>query len=443
MKKLFNFFLILIFLGFLSESVAVAETKVRLNLSDVVELAGQRELGLLLASERIYESIALKRQAYSAFAPQVAADVSYKKQTRDLKSQGIELPGMTDPVVGPFNSFDARIRLNQMLFDAASIERLLTVRDGEAVSRAQYRKAKEDAMALVASFYLEAQIAEEKIELSKAGFQLAAKRLRVTHRAFRHGKTTRSAVYEVKAAFKEVFAFLGQSKIQYIERIEDLKTALGFSVKDEVRLDKIATLSVFKIPTTEDIISSIQNHPDLEVAKKLVRQRESEQRIQWTEYFPKFSFIADFGLNGNKPSDSEETYMLGVQGSMPLFDGGQRFFKKEEFDSKIRQAKLRSEDSERKLASRAVIAAKQTNQSLLILESKNLQLLASSEEKRFAEGKFNRGFASDLELEEALYRYAQAREERNQAVNQYLLSRIAFSHAVGRMEDFIQIQKKA
>lgn len=439
MKRFFH--LVLVF-TFLVSSKSWAEP-VRLSLSEALSLAQGKELGALLAGERVYEAIALKKEAYAAFAPQVNADIFYKKQTRDLKSQGIELPGMTDPVVGPFNSFDARVRLSQILLDAASIERLLTVRDGEAVSKAQYRKAREDAMALVASFYLEAQIALEKIELSKAGAALAGKRLKIVHRAFRQGTANRSAVYRAKAELKESFSFLEQSNIQYEERTEDLKTALGFPAKQEISLNKEETLGAFKIQTTENILTLVQNHPDLDVAKKMVRQRESEQRIQWMDYLPKFSFIADYGLSGSSPSNSEDTYMLGIQGSMPLFDGGQRFFKKDEYGSRVRQAKLKAEDSERGVLSRAVIAAKQTNQNLLFMESKDAKLLASSEEKKFVENKFNSGFASDLELEEASYRHKQSQDERNQAVNQYLLSRIRFAHAVGRMEDFIEKESKA
>src|SRR6185369_15662882 len=86
---------------------AMAGDRVDLSLKRALEMASQRHVSVLMSSERVKQALARQTLARSSLLPTVQGQASEYRQIRNLESQGIEFPGR-DPVVGPFNSFDAR-----------------------------------------------------------------------------------------------------------------------------------------------------------------------------------------------------------------------------------------------------------------------------------------------------------------------------------------------
>lgn len=144
-------------LVFLFSNGAFAQSSRSLTLNDALALARDRNIEMVLAEERVKQAYAKKNQAFSVILPHISMTTYQQRQTRDLGSQGIPLPSNVESQVGPFNSFDLRLRINQMLFDRASIERFFTVEALHRLSQAQVRKAQQDVMALVATLYLDAE----------------------------------------------------------------------------------------------------------------------------------------------------------------------------------------------------------------------------------------------------------------------------------------------
>lgn len=111
---------LLVFFACLASRLCCA-AEISLSLSDAIHQARERSPERVMSQERVRQAVARTYQAYTTLLPQVSAEVSQGRETRNLDSVGISLPGATDPVVGPYNSFGAKIKISQIVFDGAAI----------------------------------------------------------------------------------------------------------------------------------------------------------------------------------------------------------------------------------------------------------------------------------------------------------------------------------
>src|SRR5262245_33239041 len=173
--RAFTAFLILV----IAPPLSRAETgPLRLSLGEALRIAQERHVEVVVAEERVKQAISRISQARSGLLPQLSATASQNRQTRNLIAVGIEIPGV-NPLVGPFNSFDARLGLTQAIFDGAALERLRSARVGKALSLAEAEKTKQDVLALVATLYLEAKRAQESVSLTQSLLKQSEERLRL------------------------------------------------------------------------------------------------------------------------------------------------------------------------------------------------------------------------------------------------------------------------
>jgi len=108
---------------------ATAMAAVHLTLPEALKIASQKHVAVLLAGQDVEQALARISQSRSYLLPDISATASQTRRTEDFRSTGIPIPG--DPHIGPFNSFDARLRITQSIFDPQAIARLNAARQGK------------------------------------------------------------------------------------------------------------------------------------------------------------------------------------------------------------------------------------------------------------------------------------------------------------------------
>ncbi len=118
----------------LAARVAVAQTPapVRLTFSDAVRQAAASAPAVVLAGVRTDQAEARARQTRGALFPGVSATAGWLNRTFNRHSLGIEFP--TTPgqeplpdLIGPFDTWDARLSARQPLLDLSSWARVRAV----------------------------------------------------------------------------------------------------------------------------------------------------------------------------------------------------------------------------------------------------------------------------------------------------------------------------
>ncbi len=413
-----------------------ASGPLRLSLRDALRRAVQRHVNVIIANERIQQAMARLGQARSVLLPQISAGVSETHQTRNLESSGISLPGR-EPLVGPFNAFDARIRLTQVLFDASALERFQAARAGRQLSLAESDKARQDVLALVAVLYLEAARAAEALEVTHAVLDLDEERVRIARLNRDLGTGSSLALDEAQAALDASRHRWSAAVAEATERRLDVAAAVGLSPNEPVVF--VSEPSDHAVPLLSDqtVGAALAGHPDITVARMAVDEQKAERAAERASFLPTASAEADYGVNGRRPDDTEQTYSFGAQVSLPVFDGGLRAARIREASSRVREGEAHLDDAQRQVEAKILEASAAIDAADALVRATDASLGVALSQLILARHRLQTGLGSDLDVLEALTQVAQARNERDEAAAAQQISRVNVAHAMGRMEQLL------
>lgn len=409
-------------------SVAAAEI-ISLSFQDAIRMASEKNVRVLLAHERVGEAIAQLGKASSALFPSAHFDISQSRQTKNLEALGIA-SSASDPVVGPFRVFDARFSAEQMFFDLESIERLRAARSGKKLSALEEKKAKQDAVALVGVFYLKAEQAGEAIHAAEALAKRDRQQFKIAQKRYELGLLPRVEVIKSKARFFESLDRLHAARNEARDRKFDLLTALNLPVDREVKFIKDPR---FKTPEfSEEMLK--EKNMDIQAAEELVRQKKREAAAAWASLFPKVKGIGNVGQSGKTPSDSESTYFIGVQASVPLFEGGRHIFQIKDARHQLKESRILLEDTAEQNQARISRAEDTIHRMRKFIRAKQIQLISFEKELLIAESREKMGLGSALDILEAEAEKALSETQKNEAVASYRAAQIELARALGHVE---------
>jgi outer membrane protein TolC len=149
------------------------------------------------------------------------------------------------------------------------------------------------------------------------------------------------------------------------------------------------------------------------------------------ERWPRIELAADYGVNGQTPSDAIATRQIAVQVTLPLLDGFRREGRIEEQRAQARAADVRQTELERDIAAGVDVA-------LLDLSSAEAQQAIAAERLSLAEqeldqarDRFTIGTAGNIELIDAQVSLLRARDAQIEARFAAAAARVALARAVG------------
>lgn len=147
-----------------------------LNLADAIDLAMQNNLATLLARERKIEARGLEKESLAGLLPNVYGVAYQANLTVNLAALGFQpgtFPGIISPFIGPFNNFDARVRLQQTIFSLSAFRTYQAGRAGVHVAEMQEDLAREQVAIFTALTYLEVLRSERALLAAQADVDLA------------------------------------------------------------------------------------------------------------------------------------------------------------------------------------------------------------------------------------------------------------------------------
>jgi outer membrane protein len=340
-----RFLLILFFLFAACAPLQAADipNPMELGLKDVLLMAKDRNVGVIVANERVRRAVAQIHQSGSEFLPQLSAEASGQRQTTDIRGQGLALGGI-GPKVGPFNSFEAKVKLTQMIFDPSALARLDAARKHKLFSEAELKKARQDAMALTAVLFINARLAAQKIPVTQVILDRDKSKWDVALTKFQQGQGTSDEATFAEAAHAASEHLCRSAESDAEEKRLDLLAALGIPLDTTIIFKENDDPVSLDLVTLLDMDDLLKGHPDIDSANELLNESKAQQLTEKWEYAPKISAFGDYGPQGKgpAPADSSETYSVGAQVSFPILDGGLK-------NSRIRQAESQTKENAAKL----------------------------------------------------------------------------------------------
>jgi outer membrane protein len=418
----------------------------QLSLRRAVELATSPEGSnrIQLAAELAEQAKARATQARAALLPSIDGSVTRENLNRNLAAFGLQLtspiPGFDFPrVVGPFNTFDARVSASQSIFDFSTIRRYQASRFATKAAKSDQANTEEEVGAQVAKAYLAALKAEADVTTAQANVALSKALMEQAESLKTAGTGTGIEVtrQRVQLANDQQRLLVSQNDRRRA-RLQLLK-AMNLRLDTEIELtDQLAYTPVDATVLEQAKAKALEARWDY----KAQLERQDNARLASSavkmERLPSLSTFANYGSIGTAINSALPTREYGVTLRVPIFDGGRREGRRAEGESQFRQERIRTSDLKDQidLDVRLAVDELQSAEDEVKVAAEGLTL--AENELAQARRRVDAGVAISLEITDAQTRLSRARDNQTTALFHHAQARIDLGQATGTLRRFLQ-----
>lgn len=292
----------------------------KLSLAEAIDAALDKSPNIRLFREKIAAARAASRTQLGALLPNVASTGKYNHQTFFLGTIG-GVPVRTDP----FDIVDGRASVTQSLFSLSLIERWRASRSALQVAELDSATTENDTVAKVALNYVEVLRNHETVAARSANVSLYEDLVTFVKSRQAGGMATGLDTARLETQLENERQRLELARGEEERAKFVLLNSIG--IGDDVTLQLTDELKAYEglLPSSEGTIEAAAlNRPELKAQAQRIRTAELSLQSVKGERLPSLSAEGSYGLIGRKFDNNTATYNVGVQLSIPIFDGGQR-----------------------------------------------------------------------------------------------------------------------
>ena len=427
------------FAGGVPQGPPTSET-LQLTVADIIRRALEHNLGVLLSEESLSRAGGVRWTALSQLLPNISARLSQSRQRNNLEAFGFSPSTFGIPrVVGPFNTFDARVSLSQSLIDLRASNETRAENHNVEAARLSYKSARDLVVLVAANAYLEAlaadaraQSARAQIDTSQALYNQAQD---LKQSGIIAGIDVVRAEVRLNADRQRVTASqndLEKARLQ-LARVIGLPIGQPFVVSAQLPNVPVPDLTV-----EQALEQAYKNRPDYLAALERVKSAEASRSAAFSELLPSVRFNADYGALGLKASDTVGTYSLAGSVNIPIFQGGRTQGRIAQADSDLRQRRAEAEDMRAQIyydVRTAFLDLQATGEELQVA-TRSREL--ANQELTQARDRFAAGVASNIEVVQAQQSVATAEEQYIDALLGFDVTKAVLARSLGDAEAAVQ-----
>jgi outer membrane protein TolC len=412
-----------------------------LSLAEGIDLAIQNNLATLLAHERTSEAKGVEKELRSGLLPNLYGVTYQANLTVNIAALGFQpgtFPGIASTFIGPFNNFDARVRLQQTIFSLSAIRNYQAGRAGVRTAAVEEELAREQVATFTAIRYLDALRADRLQLAAQADVDLAQALLKLAQDERDAGVATGVDVTRAETRLAQQQVRLAQAQTTREETYLQLQRLIGIPLGSTVTLTDPLAFTIETLPAIDLAVAQAErDRPEVRIAAAQVALNDYERRAARAELYPNLEFLGDYGVSGITPTNTDlPTRRVAVQLNVPIFNGGLT-------QGRIAVAASRARQSELELSStrgqveedvRLAFSALRTTAEAVRAADKTVEL--AQRELQMARDRFSAGVADNLEVITAQTSLAEARASQVTALAQYNAARLNLAASLGRAQAF-------
>jgi outer membrane protein TolC len=402
----------------------------KLSLADAIEAALDKSPNVRLFREKVEAARAASHTQLGALLPNITSTGRYNTQTFFLGTIG-SAPVRSDP----FEIVDGRASFTQSIFSLSLIERWRASRSALQVAQLDAAATDNDTVAKVALAYFEVLRNQETLQARSANVGLYEELVAFIKTRQAGGMATGLDTARLETQLENERQRLELARGE-VERAKfSLLNAIGIGYDLTLQLTDGMKAYEGLIPSVEQAMEeAAANRPELKAQMQRVRTADLSVRSIKGERLPSMSAEGNYGLIGNKFDNNTGTYNVGLQLSVPIFDGGQR-------EGRIGQSVSEFNQEQYKLAVVKNQVGMEVRDALVTLKAAVEQhriakdgLKASLKELALAQERIRILSSNTLELSNALFSIVRARDNMIDALFRVNASRVNLARAQGQVD---------
>ncbi len=419
------------------EEVDIVET-VALTLEEAIELARRNSTTLQEARRNLEITAASLREAQAANLPTVDVQGSLVRQDTDDQAPPPVFGDEPDTIT---TNLGASLVVNYDIFTSG--RRSSLIRAAEYSVRQQELQIEvisEQLQLDVTNTYYALQEANELVRIDREALDQALESLRNAEALERAGVGTRFSVLEAEVDV----ANARQSLLQSISTLQTSRRELAavLNLSQVINLeasDEVVRADLWSLSLEESITQAFQNRAELE--QQLLQREISEQRrqVELAAMRPQVSAFARYDMNDlldetNTASD-RETYQIGIQANLRLYDGGAARAAARREALNMEQAEIAFTETRNQIRLQVERAYYELQANLNSIDTATLAVETAREALRLARLRFQAGVQTQTDVLLAQTDLTRAEVNRLRAVIGYNRSLAALRRAVSNFPD--------
>jgi outer membrane protein len=322
----------------------------------------------------------------------------------------------------------------QVLFDPGTFYRWRAAASGAEALRQSESTARLDVVSAVRAAYFGARAQRDLARVARETVQNDEVHLQQAQTFVEVGTQPPIAVASARSALASAQLALIQAENAYASAKAQLAQAMGLETWEDF---EVADDTLPAVPGEEGgldplVAEAMAARPELAALSAQVRSQELTRTAARTGYLPTVAARATYGASGPKPNDTDTSWTAGLSLTWSLFDGGLTRARVQESSANLDA--LRAQEADLRISIRVALeqaylgvrAARSSVQAATEAEA------AAREQLRMAEGRYQAGAGSIIELADAQVTLNNAAAQRVQAEYNLSAARAALLRALGR-----------
>jgi outer membrane protein TolC len=425
------------FLGGVPQGTATTET-LSLPVADAIRRALDHNLGVLMSEQGIDRARGARWIALSQLLPNLNASVAEARQVRNLEAFGFPLRGMFPAIVGPFNTFDARVFLRQSVFDLRALNDSRAEAHNVAAARFSNRSARDLVVLVTANLYLEALAASARADSARAQRETAqalqSQALDLKQGGIVAGIDVIRA--EVRLSTERQRATAAENNFQKAKL--QLARVIGLPVGQPFALvADVPDLPTPDLTVEQAIERAYRDRPDYQAALERVQAAEARRSAAAGSALPSVRVDADYGAFGLTAGSARSTFTVVGAVNVPIFEGGRQRGRVLQADVDLRARRAEAEDlrSEIYYSVRSAFLDLQAIGEELQVATRTREL--ANQQLTQSRDRFAAGVASNIEVVQAQEAVALASEQYIDTFYGYQVAKGVLAESLGTAEQAV------
>jgi outer membrane protein TolC len=384
---------------------------------------------------RLFEYAAARHrvtQALSPMLPQLSAVVSASRSQSTVLSTSVSTTITTPQQVNRqlSDTLLAQISLSQLLFDfGKTFAATDAARKLASVALESVELQRQLIALAIREAYTNINFAQRLITVAQQSFDRAQLNLRSARGFFDVGTRPKSDV--VRAEVDVANARVEIIRARNAERLARvaLNTAMGIDIDTPTQVQDNLIYEPVQFDRLQQRAEALRQRPENRQSKLQVEVAEAQERLAFRNFFPNLSGVSSFG---GTTSDLHQSWSVGLSLSWIIFDGGNLVGRYQESKANLDAARARLKASELDIVQNVEQAEISAEEGQERIQAAQAAVASAEENFRLAQGRFDAGVGTILELTDAQLSLTQAQNTETQALADFRIALYRLDRALGR-----------
>jgi len=344
------------------------------------------------------------------------------RTTTNLTTSSLRTFGETSPL--------ATVTLSQKIFDfGKTFATTEAARRLAEIAQEDVELQRQGVTFLVKQNFILINFAQRLIRVQEQSLERADLNLRSARGFFEVGTRPKSDV--ARAEVDVANARVDLIRARNAERVARvaLNTAMGIPADTPTVVQDHLVYQPLMIDRTQLIGRALAQRPEYKQVKLRVSEAEARARRAFRDFFPD---VTGTGFYGSTRFDMNEIWEVAVNLSWTLFDGGNRIARFRESKVNVEAAQSRVKASELDISREVEQAYITVSESSERIQAAQVAVASAQENFRLAQGRFDAGVGTILELTDAQLALTQAQNTEAQGLADYRIAVVRLERAVGQ-----------